>query len=95
MKKYIRLFLFLPLFPLQSRTELVAHWTLEEGSGTVAADSTANGLAGTIAGGASWDTSDLAPVPSGTKAALEMDGVDDQIEPPGGSRCPGPALFAA
>ena len=59
---------------------LVAHWDLEEGAGTTAADSSGNGHDGTIAGGGNpWITSGLPPVPSGTTAALDFDGVDDQI----------------
>ena len=60
--------------------DLVAHWTLEEGAGTAAADSTANNHTGTIAGGALWTTTDLPAVPAGTSAALELDGIDDQID---------------
>lgn len=65
--------------PLGLRADLVAHWTLEEGTGATAGDSTANGRTGTIAGTTLWNTTDLPPVPAGTTAALEMDGVDDQI----------------
>lgn len=68
------------VFTLPSYADLVAHWSLEEGSGAVATDSTANNNIGTIAGGALWNTSDLPPVPSGTSAALTMDGIDDQID---------------
>jgi hypothetical protein len=66
--------------PLVSHADLLAHWTLEEGSGTVAGDSSANDQTGTIAGGALWNTTDLPPVSSGTTAALQMDGVDDQVD---------------
>ncbi|MDA7882254.1 LamG domain-containing protein [Akkermansiaceae bacterium] len=68
------------LIPLVCHADLVAHWALEEGTGTTAADSTANAQTGTIAGGALWTTADLPPVPSGTTAALQMDGIDDQID---------------
>ena len=68
------------LLPAASNAELVAHWTLEEGAGTTAADSTANGYAGTIAGGATWTTADLPPVSGGTTAAVDFDGADDQID---------------
>lgn len=73
-------FLFLLLLALPSQAELVAHWSLEEGTGGVAADSTANNNIGTIAGSTLWSTTDLPPVPSGTSAALQMDGIDDQID---------------
>ena len=79
MKLIILPALILPLAPLLSRAELVAHWTLDEGAGTAIADSTANERAGTIVGGAVWNTTDLPPVPSGTTAAIELDGKDDQI----------------
>ena len=69
----------LALSHLGLRADLVAHWTLEEGTGATAGDSTANGRTGTIAGTTLWNTTDLPPVPAGTTAALAMDGVDDQI----------------
>lgn len=62
-----------------SQAELVAHWTLDEGSGTTAEDSSVNNNLGTVAGGAIWSTTDLPLVPSGTTAALQMDGIDDQV----------------
>lgn len=59
---------------------LVAHWALEEGTGTTANDTSGNGLTGTIAGGGDpWINSGLPPVPSGTTAAVDFDGIDDQI----------------
>ena len=73
------LLVLLALSHLGLRADLVAHWTLEEGTGATAGDSTANGRTGTIAGTTLWNTTDLPPVPAGTTAALEMDGVDDQI----------------
>lgn len=66
--------------PLASQAELVAHWTLDEGSGTIAGDSSANNYVGTVTGGALWSTTDLPDVPSGSSAALQMDGVDDQVD---------------
>jgi len=70
----------LTLSPVSLWADLVAHWSLEEGTGTTAADSTANNRTGTIAGSPVWNTTDLPSVPTGTSAALEMDGVDDQID---------------
>lgn len=80
MKSTLLLPAFFKLSALTAHADLVAHWTLEEGTGTTAADSTANGNTGTIAGGATWVTTDLPPVPGGTTAALQMDGVDDQVD---------------
>jgi len=37
-----------------ARADLVAHWTLDEGSGTVAADATGNGHDGTLNGDPQW-----------------------------------------
>ncbi|MDA7930599.1 LamG domain-containing protein, partial [Akkermansiaceae bacterium] len=71
--------LFLTLAPVVSQADLVAHWTLDEGSGTIAGDSSANNNVGTVAGGALWSTTNLPVVPSGTSAALQMDGIDDQV----------------
>ena len=65
---------------MASHAELLAHWTLDEGSGTIAGDSSANNYVGTVAGGALWSTTDLPDVPSGSSAALQMDGVDDQVD---------------
>ena len=65
---------------MASHAELLAHWTLDEGSGTIAGDSSANNYVGTVAGGAIWSTTDLPDVPSGSSAALQMDGVDDQVD---------------
>ena len=64
---------------LPSRAALVGHWTLDEGSGVTAADSSGNNRAGAVAGGPNWVTADLPAVPSGTTSALAMDGVDDQV----------------
>ncbi len=58
---------------------LVAHWTFDQGSGTVAADSSGNGHDGTIHG-ATWVT-DVAPVQGGSHA-LSFDGTDDYVSVP-------------
>jgi hypothetical protein len=79
MKAYTLPVLFLGFAPSVGHADLVAHWTLDEGSGTTAGDSSAGNNVGTIAGGAIWSTTDLPLVPSGTSAALEMDGIDDQV----------------
>jgi hypothetical protein len=53
----------------------VAHWGLDETSGTVAADSSGNGNNGTLYGGALWQ-------PTGGKlnGALQFDGVNDYVD---------------
>jgi hypothetical protein len=51
---------------------LVAHWKFDEGTGTTAADSTSNGIDGTLTNGPTW----VAGVDGG---AIELDGVDDYI----------------
>lgn len=79
MKAHTLPVLLFSLAPVVSQAELVAHWTLDEGSGTTAGDSSANNNVGTVAGGALWSTTNLPLVPSGTTAALQMDGVDDQV----------------
>ena len=63
-----------------ARADLVAHWKLDEGSGTVAGDETINNHDGTITSGAVWTTVDLPPVPGGTAAALDMNGIDGQVD---------------
>jgi hypothetical protein len=51
---------------------LIAHWKLDEGSGTAAADSSGNGRTGTLQNGASW-------VGGTTGQALGLDGVNDHV----------------
>ncbi|MDA7518324.1 LamG domain-containing protein, partial [bacterium] len=80
MKSHTLLFLTIGFAPLACHADLVAHWTLDEGSGTIAGDSSASNNVGTVAGGALWTTTDLPNVPSGSSAALQMDGVDDQVD---------------
>ena len=75
-----RVYLFLFFSTLVGRAELVAHWTFDEAAGTTAGDSSANNRNGTIAGGAIWNTTDLPAIPSGSSAALQFDGVDDQVD---------------
>ncbi|MDB4438327.1 LamG domain-containing protein [bacterium] len=80
MRSHTLLFLTIGFAPLACHADLVAHWTLDEGSGTIAGDSSASNNVGTVAGGALWTTTDLPNVPSGSSAALQMDGVDDQVD---------------
>jgi WD40 repeat protein/serine/threonine protein kinase len=53
---------------------LVAHWKLNEGSGTVAGDSSGNKLAAKLMGGASWS--------KGKAGGVHFDGVSQRIELP-------------
>ena len=55
--------------------DLQAHYTLDEGSGTIANDSSGNGNHGSINGGATWTTGQ-----SGN--GLSFDGVDDYVTIP-------------
>ncbi len=52
---------------------LVGHWKLDETTGTVAADSSGNGLNGTVQGGATWAAGKIG-------GALRTDGTDDYVE---------------
>ena len=68
------------LSPLTANADLVAHWSLEEGLGTTATDSTANNRNGTLTSGVTWNTTDLPPVPTGSIAAASFDGLNGQID---------------
>jgi hypothetical protein len=52
---------------------LVGHWKLDETSGTVAADSSGNGLNGTVQGGGTWVAGKIG-------GAWQADGTDDYVE---------------
>jgi hypothetical protein len=56
-----------------ANADLLAHWTLDEGSGTTAADASGSGRAGTLVNGPSWTAGKRA-------GALSFDGVDDFVE---------------
>ena len=56
-------------------SDLVVHWTLDEGSGSVANDLSGNGNDGTLNGEPKWATGK-------TGGGLECDGADDYIEVP-------------
>ncbi|NQT52738.1 PEP-CTERM sorting domain-containing protein, partial [bacterium] len=68
-----------------SQAGLVAHWQIDEGTGTQTADATGNGHTGVLkpadTGGTGplWVTTGLAPVPSGSAAALDFDGTEDYV----------------
>ena len=74
----------LALSPLAPATHasLVAHWKLDEGTGSNIADSSTGNHPGTTSGAPVWLTSDpdLPTVASGTSAALTFDGTDDWID---------------
>ena len=53
--------------------DLVAHWKLDDGSGTTAVDSSANGNDGTFVGDPQWASGILG-------GALDFDGVDDYVD---------------
>ena len=52
---------------------LVAHWRLDDGSGTMASDSSGNGYDGTLIGGPEW-------VAGTDGGALAFDGADDYVD---------------
>ena len=56
----------------------VASWRMEEGQGGTTADDI-GGNDGTLVGGAAWTAVDVAPAAAGSTAAIQFDGVDDQI----------------
>ncbi len=64
---------FLLPSPLAAQTGPVAHWQFNEGSGTIAGDSSGNGNFGMLVNGPVWTTGI-----EGT--ALRFDGVDDYVE---------------
>lgn len=53
-------------------SDLIAHWKLDEGSGSVTADSSGNGHTGSLVGGAAW-------TPGRIGQAVVLDGVDDHV----------------
>lgn len=55
-----------------SHAALIAHYTLEEGSGSSVGDATTNGNGGTAIGTYSWDGTDAAPVPGGSTYSLQL-----------------------
>ncbi len=58
--------------PSQNYDTLVGYWKFDEGSGTVAQDSSGNGNTGTLVNGAIWD--------NGIRgSAVKLDGVNDMI----------------
>jgi hypothetical protein len=59
---------------------LVAHWPLDEGAGTVAADASGNGGEATLVNSPGWTTSGFPGAQFANAAAVVLDGVDDFVE---------------
>jgi len=78
MKNPLTAFAALAASTLAGNSSLVAHFSFEEGSGS-ATSSMVGGWIGPFSGDPQWVTTGLAPVPSGTTAALQFDGVGDWI----------------
>jgi len=57
----------------QASAEIVGYWMLDEGSGTIASDSSGNGHDGTLEGDPQW-------VVGRSGKALQFDGVDDYVD---------------
>ena len=66
------------LSKIGGKAAMVAHFDFEEGAGTTTS-SQVGGWSGTFSGDPQWVTAGLAPVPSGTSAALAFDGAGDWI----------------
>ena len=58
-----------------SITGLIAHWKLDDGSGTTATDSSGNGIHGALVNGPTWTTGNFS-------GALQFDGINDYVEIP-------------
>jgi len=66
----------LNLYPItRGETSLVGHWTFDDGSGTVANDSSGNGNHGTLTSGPTWRSGTDCKV----GGCLEFDGVNDYV----------------
>ena len=78
MKHLVFICALLAISELAVIAALVAHFDFEEGTGTTTS-SQVGGWTGPFSGDPQWVTADLAPVPSGTTAALAFDGVGDRI----------------
>jgi len=67
------LFVLCAAFMPVANADLVLHWTLDEGSGTVAKDSSGNGNDGVVGGAANWVTGNV-------RGALDFDASSTYIE---------------
>jgi len=63
-----------------SSAGLVAHWRLDETSGTTVSDATGNGNTGTAMGGPTWVTGGFSAARFPNPGALQLDGVNDYVE---------------
>ena len=74
-KKLICLVSFVLVLGLvnSASADLVGHWRFDEGSGTIASDSSGNGNNGTLVAGPTW-------VNGRFGGALEFDGADDRVD---------------
>jgi hypothetical protein len=59
--------------PQNIDTTLAAYWALDDGSGTIAVDSSSNGYNGTLMNGPTWTTGRIG-------GALSFDGVNDSVD---------------
>jgi hypothetical protein len=67
--------------PLPTSSELIGHWTLDETSGTAAADSSGKGMTGTLENGLSFNSDSVG---GQVGNALDFDGNNDYIDLPDG-----------
>ncbi|MFZ2147150.1 MAG: LamG domain-containing protein, partial [Sedimentisphaerales bacterium] len=77
---YLISFIFVlgPTLTSTASAELVGWWKFDEGSGTIAVDSSGNGYDGTVYGDPQW-------IDGWLGGALQFDGVDDYVDLPIGS----------
>ena len=59
-----------------THAELIGWWDFEEGAGPTTADKSGGGHTGTLGTGATWSTTEFAPVSSGSNASIAFDGSD-------------------
>src|SRR3989344_4445776 len=55
---------------------LIGYWNFDEGSGTIAEDSSGNGNTGTLVNGSTWTTGKVG------SGAVSFDGVNDEVTMP-------------
>ncbi len=78
MKKRSSTIIVLALASSLASADLVGHWRFEEGTGTSAADSSAESRSGLL-NEVTWSSTGLAPVPSGSSAHLEFNGSTSSV----------------
>jgi hypothetical protein len=78
MKKQVSTLILASMFPMGSivHADLVGWWDFEEGSGLTVVDRSGGGHPGTLGTGATWSTTEFAPVPTGSTASISFDGTD-------------------